>query len=81
MYTVKMKPQVGEIWQHYKTKGEYEVIALGKLKTKDASLDMEDCVVYRVLLDGSVWVRPLTDFVEILTHKEGVNVFRFHKIR
>ncbi len=76
-----MTPHSGEFWQHYKTKGEYEIIDIGKLQVKVDSLDMEECVIYKALSDGKLWVRPLTDFVEILINEEGEEVPRFHKVK
>lgn len=73
---MSMKPIVREIWRHYKTKGEYEIMELGKLQVKDEKLDMEECVVYRSLSDGLIWIRPLQDFVEDI----GEGVARFAKV-
>lgn len=81
MYTYFMKPQKGEIWQHYKTKGEYEIIDIGKLQTKIDSLDMQECVIYKSCTDGNTWVRPVEDFIENITTEEGVTVSRFEKTR
>jgi hypothetical protein len=80
-YTLFMTPQIGEIWQHYKTKGEYEIVDLGKLQVKVDELDMKECVVYKSLEDNNVWVRPLADFVEIVKNEEGNDVTRFSKVR
>lgn len=74
-------PQTGEIWQHYKTKGEYEIIDTGKLQTKQEDLDMKEAVVYRALQDKTVWVRPLEDFTETVRNEAGESVPRFHRLR
>lgn len=46
-----MTPQTSEIWQHYKTKWEYEIIGIGQLQVKIDSLDMKECVIYKSLSD------------------------------
>lgn len=74
-----MTPHRGEVWQHHKTKGEYEIIGVGKLQVKVDSLDMQECVIYKALSDGKLWVRPLVDFVEILINEKGGRVSRFTK--
>ncbi len=74
-------PQIGETWQHYKTKGEYEIIGIGKLQVKVEPLDMVDCVIYRAILGGEFWVRPLVDFAETITNEEGKEVSRFLKVK
>jgi hypothetical protein len=76
-----MHPYTGEVWQHYKTKGEYEILFIGKMQMKDPSLDMKECVVYKSLEDGGVWVRPLSDFIEEVITDGGERVERFTKIR
>ena len=75
-----MTPQPKEIWQHHKTKGEYEIIGIGQLQTKVAELDLKECVIYKSPA-GTLWARPLTDFVEIIINKEGESVPRFQKLR
>jgi hypothetical protein len=75
-----MEPKEGKIWQHYKTKGEYEIISIGKLQVKVESLDMLDCVIYKAVSDVKVWVRPLADFVETVLNETGERFPRFHKV-
>lgn len=53
-------PQVGTCWRHYKG-GIYTVIAVGKVEK-----DQTPCVVYQSLADGQVWVRPLSEWEEIV---------------
>jgi hypothetical protein len=48
--------EVGEWWQHVKTGGMYEVVALGNMES-----DKTAVVVYRGK-SGFVWVRPSTEF-------------------
>ena len=73
-------PQTGEIWQHYKTKGEYEIVGIGQLQVKVEDLDMKECVIYKALSDEKIWVRPLSDFLETVENEEGSNVPRFSKV-
>lgn len=75
-----MLPQEGEIWQHYKTKGEYEIIGLGKLQVKNETLDMVGCVFYKALSDGALWARPVSDFIEDVNDENGSIVGRFIKV-
>lgn len=79
MYTNVMKPQTGEVWKHYKTKGEYEIIGIGQMQTKIESLDMKECVIYKSSA-GTLWSRPLADFIETLTNEKGETVPRFRKV-
>ncbi len=74
-----MNPKPQEIWQHYKTKGEYEVVALGRLQVKTNDLDMQECVIYKAISDEAVWVRPLIDFTEEVIDEKGNAVQRFEK--
>lgn len=73
-----MKVSVGEVWIHSKTRGEYEIIALAKMQTKN-ELDMLECVVYKSLETGLVWVRPLVDFLEIIDEEN--NTQRFVRVK
>lgn len=75
-----MKPEKGEVWQHYKTKGEYVIVATAHLQTKIDSLDMQECIIYEAP-NKTLWVRPLNDFVELLKDREGNTVPRFKKIQ
>lgn len=74
-------PRTGEVWQHYKTKGEYEIVGIGKLQVKAEDLDMKDCVIYKAISDEKLWCRPVEDFVEQVTHETEGSVSRFSKIR
>lgn len=75
-----MKPEQKEVWMHYKTKGGYEILTLATLQSKDPGLDMTECVIYKSLLDDTVWVRPLNDFIELVS-LDGVELSRFEKVR
>lgn len=84
MYTIRYMekiPVAGEIWQHSKTKGEYEIVGIGKLQVKVESLDMRECVTYKALSGGNLWTRPLEDFIEETRNAEGDMVPRFIKLR
>ena len=74
-------PQEGEVWQHYKTKGEYTILGTGQMQVKITDLDMKECVIYKALSDKKLWVRPLVDFVEEVNNEEGNPVQRFIRIR
>lgn len=72
------KIEVGQVWRHYKkVEIGYEILNLGKFQTKN-ELDEKDCVVYRNIKTGEVWVRPVTDFLEIVYPE---NVRRFVRLR
>ena len=60
-------------YEHFKG-GYYDVIAVGK-----HSETLEDYVVYRHEDDGSVWVRPLSMFTE-LVEKDGLKIPRFRYV-
>lgn len=55
-------PEVGKKYRHYKG-GLYEIISLAKHSETN-----EDMVVYKSLLFGSVYVRPLSMWFEIVKH-------------
>lgn len=76
-YTAFMEPHIGEIWMHYKTKGEYEILGFGQLQVKIEELDMKECIIYKALSDQKVWIRPCNDFIEDI----GEGVRRFEKVR
>ena len=78
---LKNIPAEGEVWQHYKTKGEYTVLGVGQLQVKSTDLDMKECVIYKSLSDGKLWVRPVDDFIEPVDTAEGNTPQRFIKLR
>lgn len=69
--------QPGQIYRHYKGK-EYKIITIGKLEAT-----LEDMVVYQALYhdpefgENAVWIRPLTNFTEMVHMEEGVSLPRF----
>lgn len=77
---MESKPKTGEIWQHYKTKGEYEIVGIGQMQVKHEDLDMKECVIYKALTDEKLWCRPIADFVEVLSNEAGESVTRFTKV-
>ena len=64
-------PEVGKAYSHYKG-GKYEVITLAK-----HSETTEALVVYKSLHFGSIHVRPLSMWFEVVTADEGRRVKRF----
>ena len=69
--TIFMYPTSGQIWRHHKTEGEYEIVGIARLQVKTTDLDMKECVIYKALDDGKLWVRPLEDFLESIDGGEG----------
>ena len=47
-------PITGQIWKHYKTQGEYEIVGIGQMQVKLNMLDMKECVIYQGLSDGKL---------------------------
>lgn len=72
-------PKTGETWQHYKTKGIYEIICIAKMQSKTKEEDYKDCVIYKDVINGLFWVRPLEDFLEKINLDEGKEISRFMK--
>lgn len=64
-----------EIWQHYKG-GNYEIVTLAV----DTETD-ERVVVYQSISFGSVHVRPLAIWEEMVVNDAGEEVPRFRKMR
>ena len=59
------------------------MLFVGKGQFKDEALDMQDMVVYESLDENTVskhWVRPLTDFLEMMVVDEN-EVPRFSFVR
>jgi hypothetical protein len=73
-------PEPTETWQHYKTKGKYEIVGIGQLQVKVDPLDMKECVIYKAE-DGKLWVRPLVDFLELVAAEGCEMVPRFQKVQ
>lgn len=71
--------QIGQVYQHYKTRGEYEILYLATLQAReDSGIDMAPVAVYRALTDGSIWVRPVDYFLETLEYNgQAVQHFTF----
>lgn len=62
-------------YRHYKNRKEYRVIAIGKMESTQ-----EQMVVYTSVTDeGETWIRPVTEFEEIVDHC-GKKVFRFSPV-
>lgn len=62
------------IYQHYKG-DEYQLLYLVKNEN-----DQKDMVVYRSIKDSKIWVRPLSQWNEII-EKEGQSMKRFEYIK
>lgn len=62
------------LYRHFKG-GKYEVVSVGRL-SEDHSQEM---VVYKSLKNGSIWIRPLSMFVENV-ERDGYSGPRFKKI-
>ncbi len=74
-----MEIKVNEHWQHYKTKGIYKILNIGKLQAKEETgIDMADCVVYQSIEDERVWVRQIDYFLEEIKI-DGIKISRFLK--
>ncbi len=67
-------PSIGAQYRHYKG-GLYEVITMAT-----HSETAEAMVVYKSLLFGSVYVRPLTMWFEWVKNSSGDSVLRFREI-
>lgn len=67
-----MTIQVGSIYEHFKTKNHYKVIAIGK-----HSETLEDMVIYEALYDNpksKIWIRPVSMFVEKVEWPKGSGI-------
>jgi hypothetical protein len=60
-------------YRHYGG-GEYDVIGVAWLEAS-----MEEAVVYRAAVDGTLWVRPVKDFLAEV-EKDGYKGPRFVKV-
>lgn len=67
-------PNKGELWKHYKG-GVYEIIGVGRIE-----YNSELCVVYKKTNDDNIWVRPLSDFFDLVETSRGSET-RFVKYR
>lgn len=70
----KKYPTIGKKYQHYKG-GQYEVLTLSKHTETN-----EDLVIYKSLLFGSVYARPLSMWFEMVKNHKKENVLRFDAI-
>ena len=70
-------PLPGEKYQHYKG-GKYEVICLA-----NHTDDNEPLVIYKSLSFGSIYARPLTEWIEMINPQKAGTTYlinRFEKI-
>jgi len=73
----RLLPQKGELWQHVKTGGQYYIREIGKLQSKRAKFDMQECAIYSAKNEDCIWIRPLEDFVDM----QDNNCPRFFKVK
>jgi hypothetical protein len=74
-----MKIKIGGIYQHYKNKNYYKVIALAK-----DSESLKDMVVYEAQYDNPLskhFVRPYSEWSEEVKDVEGNVVHRFTYVK
>ena len=70
-----LKPKSGDIYLHFKG-NEYRIIGMGT-----HSETLEELVLYEtVKAPGRIWVRPLDNFMEIVTLPTGVTAQRFVRV-
>ncbi len=50
---------VGDLYRHQRSRGVYEVIAVGTLEA-----NLTRVVVYRSIVTSAVWVRPHAEFAD-----------------
>jgi hypothetical protein len=70
-----INPVEGSVVEHYKG-GRYQVLSLGR----HCDYPNEELVVYRSLKDGTVWVRKLSEFRDMVQTDDGF-VKRFKEIK
>ena len=71
---------VGDIFKHYKTENNYEVVGFATLQAPDDSgMDMVEVVIYKKVNDEKLWVRSKDMFLEKVNF-EGKEVSRFEKV-
>ena len=72
--------KINGVYRHFK--GNYYIV----LDVATNSETEEECVVYRSLTDGKLWVRPLNMFLSEVDHQKYPNVnqkyrFELHDIK
>lgn len=68
------KIKIKGIYKHFK--GDYYLVE----ETGLDSETLEECVIYRKLYDdGSLWIRPLDNFLEEVNHEKYPNVKQKYK--
>jgi hypothetical protein len=72
-HSVEARNIIPGMYRHYGG-GEYEVIGVAWLEAS-----MEEVVVYKAVVDGTLWVRPVKDFLAQV-EKDGYSGPRFVKI-
>lgn len=69
-------PAVGSLWRHYKG-GLYTVVAIAKLESNPTAGDQ---VVYSSVETKETWVRPLSEWHELLDGPVAGTVSRFKRV-
>lgn len=68
------KIKIKGIYKHFK--GDYYLVEETGLNSET----LEECVIYRKLYDdGSLWIRPLDNFLEEVNHEKYPNVKQKYK--
>jgi len=73
MNNIKKYPIIGGKYEHYKG-GKYEVITMATNTETDEAL-----VIYKSLLFGSIYARPLEQWFEIIELKDKTKIKRFQR--
>lgn len=57
------KKPLAQLYRHKKRGTVYEVVGIATLQV-DGPQDMAECVIYKDIISGRVWVRPISDFLD-----------------
>ena len=75
----RLTPSPGEIWRHFRG-GDYEIVTISHEPEKG----MRPFVVYKGVLTGTTWHRPLDEFMGSVPSPEEpalTRVFRFEAVK
>jgi hypothetical protein len=76
-----MKIEIGQKYQHYKTRDIYIIINIATMQAHlESGLDMCECLIYKKEGDEKVWVRPVNMFLEKVILDDGQKVSRFMRV-
>ena len=62
--TSEQSPCVGQCWRHAKRQSVYVVMGSGELQDGSSEHDGAGCVIYKDSTTGSVYARPVAEFVD-----------------